>query len=224
MKRLITYCLWGEDDRYLNGLKRNIETIKEKLPDYEIMVAVNLYSDFKNEDVFVYHAPQDYYDHYLMYCRFFPASWDWIDVVYSKDLDSPILDREIEAMKEFEKSNKKALIMRDHLKHTCRILGGMWGLKKGTIPNMCRLIHENKDKYKNEWYCDQHFLEDIIYPLVRDKALIYDSFRLYSDEINIAHDFPTFRSGDEFVGMIINGDGTRKEDAHKLLRNAEHKV
>ena len=217
MTKMITYCLWGEDPKYINGLKRNIATIKEKLSDYEIMVAVNLYSDFKNEDVTVYRAPQDYYDHYLMYCRLFPASWDWIDVVYSKDLDSPILNREIEAMKEFEKSDKSFLIMRDHPLHTCRIVGGMLGIKKNTVSNMCRLIHESKERYKNEWYCDQHFLEDIIYPLVRDRALIYDSFRLYPDEINIAHDFPTFRTGDEFVGMIINADGSRIEKHHRLL-------
>lgn len=217
MRGLISYCFWGEDKKYINGLQRNIETIRKKLLGYEIMLAIEEGSNFNADVDMIYVASKEYKKHKLMFCRFFPASWEWIDVFYSKDLDSPVLDREIAAMKEFEKSDKMFHIMRDHPLHTARIVGGMWGAKYGAVPNMCRLILENKHMYKNEWYCDQHFLEDIIYPLIQEDALIHDSIGIYEDEKDIRKDFPSERKGDEFVGQVIEADGSRHEEHHKVL-------
>jgi len=245
MNKIISYCYWivgnsKNDYKYFKGLQRNIKDIENKLSEYKIYLFLPYSYDVgavgnalrkANVNTIWVNVEEINYSK-LMFYRFVPASWDNIDVMYSRDLDSPILDREIEAMKEFEESDKMFHIMRDHPYHSARILGGTWGAKKGAIPEMEQLIIDNinkfdsinqDDKHFEGWYRDQHFLEQIIYPKIRDKAMIHDSFRLYPDEKGIARDFPTKRESGEFVGMIINADGSRNEESHKILRDAERK-
>jgi hypothetical protein len=239
--KVISYCLWGDDPKYINGLIKNIEIINNKIDIlYNLIYLFVPYSEYyKYKKIFCNSVKYFVIPIYtetdlsrLMFYRFIPTSWNDVDVMYSRDLDSPILDREIAAMKEFEESDKMFHIMRDHPFHSSRVLGGTWGAKKGAIPEMEQLVKENlnkfdsinqDDKHFEGWYRDQHFLEQIIYPKIRDKAMIHDSFRLYPDEKGIARDFPTKRESDEFVGMIINADGSRNEESHKILRDAERK-
>lgn len=243
MKKIISYCLWGDDPKYLNGLTRNLSRIVSQ--EYNIMLFLPEEYELKlrgvHKDVIEYslssgllqiwYCDKKYKDYKLMFARFFPSYMADIDIMYSRDLDSPILDREIVAMKEFEESDKMFHIIRDHPDHGCRILGGTWGAKKGAIPEMQELVQKHlndfdninqDDKHFEGWYRDQHFLERIIYPKIRDKALIHDAFKLYPDEKKIISPFPTKRKSDEFVGMIINADGSRDENAHKILRDAEN--
>lgn len=64
-----------------------------------------------------------------------------VDIFVSRDLDSPIIDREREAVKIWEKSDKILHYMRDHPYHRYPILGGMWGAKvKKLDPNDTRQI------------------------------------------------------------------------------------
>jgi hypothetical protein len=118
-------------------------------------------------------------------------------------------------MKEFEESDKMFHIMRDHPYHRARILGGMWGAKHGAV-NMNKLIDDNIYKYEDKWYSDQEFLGDIVYPLIKNNALIHSPFDFYADEKITP--FPTARIGDEFVGMSLPG----VNEHHIALRNAEN--
>jgi len=47
---------------------------------------------------------------------------------HSRDLDSTIIDSEVEAVKEWRKTNYTFHIMRDHPSHNTNILGGMFGV------------------------------------------------------------------------------------------------
>jgi hypothetical protein len=208
--KIISYCLWGGNPKYINGLYRNIETIKSKLPDYKIF----LYTDKRIIIPSVDIRCSDRKQNKLMFERFTPASFS--DVMYSRDLDSPISDREIAAMKEFEQSDKLFHIMRDHPWHKTRIPGGMWGAKRGAIPEMNYLVEEYVDRYKNEWFSDQLFLADHIYDRIKGSAMIHDSFSLYPEENALP--FPIPREGDDFVGMSL----PRVEEHHKILRDAEN--
>ena len=61
--------------------------------------------------------------------RFFPTLDPQVDIFLSRDLDSPIKAREVEAVDEWVKSGKALHVMRDHPAHGVPILGGLWGAR-----------------------------------------------------------------------------------------------
>ena len=56
-----------------------------------------------------------------------------VDILMSRDLDSLINERESAAVTEWIKSPDALHIMRDHPLHKREILGGIFGIKLGTI-------------------------------------------------------------------------------------------
>ncbi|CAF1613641.1 unnamed protein product, partial [Didymodactylos carnosus] len=95
--------------------------------------------------------------------RFLPLADKFVDYYMSRDIDSPIFDREVSAVNEWIASDKMFHIMRDHPQHDTAILGGLWGIKKFEIP-----CYNRKG--------DQQFLEKYIWPLIRTNSLQHDSF------------------------------------------------
>ena len=66
----------------------------------------------------------------------FPMNWRFlttldpqVDVALSHDLDSPAIQRAMDAVNEFLNSSKLVHVMRDNPYHNVPILGGMWGIK-----------------------------------------------------------------------------------------------
>ena len=62
-----------------------------------------------------------------MIWRFFPTLDSQVDAFMSRDLDSIIKMREVEAVAEWLESGKTLHVMRDHPAHSVPMLGGMWG-------------------------------------------------------------------------------------------------
>ena len=62
-----------------------------------------------------------------MIWRFFPTLDSQVDVFMSRDLDSVVKLREVEAVEEWLESGKTLHVMRDHPQHTAHMLGGLWG-------------------------------------------------------------------------------------------------
>ena len=58
--------------------------------------------------------------------RFFPTLDTQVEIFMSRDLDSPIKPREVEAVDEWVKSEKALHVMRDHPAHGVPMLGGLW--------------------------------------------------------------------------------------------------
>ena len=58
------------------------------------------------------------------------------DLVFFRDADSRMRERDRWCMAEFEKSDKSLHIIRDHFWHKSRIMGGAWGAKKGAFPRL----------------------------------------------------------------------------------------
>ena len=50
-------------------------------------------------------------------------------------------------------------------------MGGMWGMKKGCIEDFPSFLKGIRMEYFSD---DQRFLQRVIYPLVKDKALCHD--------------------------------------------------
>ena len=86
--------------------------------------------------------------------RFLPASDDDVDIMISRDADSWLSHRERVCVDAFENNHPIFHIIRDHCYHSMKIMGGMWGCKKGTVENIEKMIKDWKES--NQSY-DQAF-------------------------------------------------------------------
>ena len=68
-----------------------------------------------------------------MIWRFLPMLDLQVDILMSRDLDSLINERESASVTEWIKSPYTLHVMRDHPLHKKEILGGLFGIKLGTI-------------------------------------------------------------------------------------------
>jgi hypothetical protein len=115
--------------------------------------------------------------------RFLPIFDPYVDYLLSRDLDSPIIQRETKTIDMWlsnEQENNFFYIARDHIEHGAVILGGLWGasmrrtryeLFNSFEPMLISCIAE---LYKKSG--DQQFLLDYIWNFFKNNALIFDSY------------------------------------------------
>jgi len=177
--KVVSYSLWGFNDIFYYGVIRNCELIRSLLPSYKIVVYIDSHYDFDRikeieklgveivliESLGRYHG---------MYWRFFACQK--YDLVLVRDLDSRITPREVELVNEWEESNKKFHIIRDHFHHNQPIMGGMWGCK-GKMENITDLINTHGEFLR--YGDDQLFLSSYIFPMAKTDCLEHTSNGLH---------------------------------------------
>ena len=178
--RLITYSLWGQNPKYLIGALRNAKLAKTIYPEwvcrFYVGACVPLPIIFQLEDmdnVEVVRKPT-IGDWRGMFWRFEPASEDNVEVMISRDTDSRLTIREKAAVLEWIDSDKGFHIMRDHPYHKFPVLGGMWGVKRGILPQMKDLI--NSFSQQDQYGTDYKFFAEKIVPIISEDALVHDEF------------------------------------------------
>ena len=205
MKKVIAFSLWGQSPRYWVGARRNIDLAAIYYPGWicRFYVEKGLPGDLlamlqgDNVEVELMERRDQFGGRFW---RFLAAADPEMDLVLSCDCDSRIGSREVAAVRAWLESGMAFHIMRDHPCHQFPILGGMWGCRKGVLPQIREMMAGWT--YADVWGCDQDFLAAMIYPLVRDCALEHS-------ELGIAfggaiQPFPTNRADREFVGQIFD--------------------
>jgi len=145
MNKLISFSLFGHDLKYQSGALKNAVLARSLYPNWtcrfyvspEIPLSVIQRLENEQADI-VRMIRKAEFDG--LFWRFLPVSEERWDVVIVRDADSPLSEREVQAVDDWLDSNKKFHIMRDHPSHTTLILGGMWGAKRGMIRNMASHI------------------------------------------------------------------------------------
>ncbi len=156
MKKIISYCLYGKDPRYLEGLVHNSNLAVQYYPDWTIRLYTDYPTDNKdlidiknghpNLDI-IYQSPE--IGHKFMFNRFDVLADKTIDFVISRDLDSRLGHKEMYAVHEWIDSNKSFHIMRDNVEHRVPILGGMWGASNKFISKIADKYFTMKTNYFN---------------------------------------------------------------------------
>jgi hypothetical protein len=199
--KVISFSLWGNNPIYTTGAIKNALLAKEVYPDWVCWFYVgkncpeHIIEELQSLSNVKVIGMSEQGDWTGMFWRFLPASDPSVDAVISRDTDSRLSVREKRAVDEWLSSDKGFHIMRDHPYHGTPILGGMWGAKRGCIPDMKNLIEDYAKG--NFWQVDQNFLKQAIYPIVKNNAIIHDE---YFDKIP----FPTQRENKFFVGMAFD--------------------
>ncbi|AGT11221.1 tetratricopeptide repeat protein [Paracoccus aminophilus] len=111
--------------------------------------------------------------------RFLASDDPEVNVFLCRDADSRLNAKELIAVQDWLRSGKPFHIMRDHIYHMELILAGMWGGQAGVLPPLGDWLAAAKREkvltYFDNRFGDQAFLADMIWPLIRNAALIHDS-------------------------------------------------
>ena len=188
VKKLITFSLWGLDEFYNYGAYENALIAKTIYPGWICRfyysnideTILKLLSKLDNVELVDMKSGHNYSN---MFWRFIPAFNGENAIVMSRDADSRLNMREKLAVDEWLKSDKDFIIMRDHVHHKTRILGGMWCSRNSLLKPLKKQFdnYSRIDKVGN----DQKFLQDIVYNHVINKSIIYDTMNFYKDEKNV---------------------------------------
>jgi hypothetical protein len=230
-KKIISFSLWGDNPIYWIGALKNINLASKYYPDWICRFYIdknsrqNLIENIKGDNVETIivdspHGSDVRYNHHGMFWRFNSSIEEDVDFFLSRDCDSRISEREVDAVNEWINSDKDFHIMRDHPAHVVPILGGMWGCKNGIMREIGLLekinnwLSNKKENYKQG--IDQEFLRDKIYNLIKDRAMEHSEFNLrFGGEIR---PFPTKRVNYEFVGDVFDENDVRHPDYWKLIK------
>jgi hypothetical protein len=224
MKNVIAYSLWGDHPMYWVGALKNIELAHKYFPGWICRFYIDknskkdLIDTIKGENVeTVLVDSKDSF--HGMFWRFYAAADPDVDIFLSRDCDCRFSDREVLAINEWLSTDKDFHIMRDHPYHTVPILGGMWGCRNGILRSdkidILDLI--NKWTHYSTKGCDQDFLGQVIYPLVKDIAMEHSEFNLQFG--GAIKPFPSVRNNYEFVGDVFDENEERHPDYWRLIKN-----
>ncbi|CAF0877061.1 unnamed protein product [Rotaria sp. Silwood1] len=139
--------------------------------------------------------------------RFLPALDPMVDFLSSRDLDSPLTQREQVVIEQFINSSYLFLTLRDHPLHGIPILGGLWSsaLYRNRLL-FFRLFSILLDKNKVQQYSfahDQTLLTELIWPKIKHQTLAFDSYTCQQFQEGQQYPFPTQRpSRDCHVGCV----------------------
>lgn len=222
-KKIISFSLWGTQPKYLVGAINNVKLAKKIYPGWicrfyigqstinEAPEYIKMLKSNSNVEIIEMNEAGDWNG---MFWRFFPISDKDVDIVISRDTDSRLSKREKRAVDEWLKSGKSFHIMRDHPYHRFKILGGMWGARKGILSDMKNMI---KIYEKGNFYqVDQNFLAEYIYPIIQSDVFIHDAF-------GDGQKFPGHRKNYEFIGDVYDEFDKRNPEYWKELIPMEGK-
>lgn len=229
MKKVISFSLYGNDPIYTIGCVRNAEIKNQIMSDWEMWV----YHDKSVNDIIlskllvlgVKLIDTDIDVKFGRLWRFLPSSESDIDYFISRDTDSRLSMRDVVSTEEWINSGKEFHIVREHpLGHHWWMNAGMWGCKKGSIINIKKLIEDYSliSTNSNDKFFDQYFLEQVIYPLTKNKSLIHAEFcDLEGISTNIKRD----RLLDDFafIGESVDEFDIPRGDQRTPIRNLYYK-
>ncbi len=209
MVNVFSFCLYGpRNPRYYLPLLENIQIVAQYFPEWKVYVYIG--SDVDPEYVKVLQSysnvvlrPTGITGEPNMICRFTAIDEPDVDIMMVRDADSLIHWRDRWAIVRFvAKPEYVAHTVRDHIHHTARLMGGLWGLRKSAGI----VIADEYIAFKNNPVDfgiahDQNFLSGRIYPKVVDKLFVhYSNGRLYEGESG--EEFPFAWTNEMYCGRI----------------------
>ena len=199
-KKVIAFSLWGRDQRYLTGALNNAIVGRYLYPGWTLRFYVDksvppeFNRQLKQNGAQVLVAPDAMpAATYGLFWRFMVEDDENVDVYIVRDADSVMNIRERVAVQAWLESGKAFHVMRDLPTHSELILAGMWGAHRGNIGNMRARVTQHLDaeqKRMNNVTTDQVFLRNVIWPIVKQDALVHDAHFNFGDPVRFDPSYP----------------------------------
>lgn len=159
LRGCFSFCLYGSYfEKYYLGLQENIALIREHYPNWDILVYAAPEAEDFIRPLGVQCIPTGKTGPVNMTYRFLPATKDDYDVVCVRDADSRIHERDRWCITHFLDSPYRMYTIRDHPYHRYRIMGGLWGKKRGPSFDP-QDLHTYSDQSSAGYTTDTRFLE-----------------------------------------------------------------
>jgi len=224
MKKIVSFCLFGNNPLYCVGMIENLKLMNEIYPEWIARV-------YYSNDV-----PHQYIDNAKKYnCelvlkernsgydgtlwRFLPLLDNDVELWISRDCDSRINYREKAAVDEWINSDKCLHIMRDSIHHNDVIQAGMFGIKNNLIKKYTidfkKILFANYDF--NNKNTDQIILKQYIWSIMINDHIAHDVQGLrWKNNNNIVKNFPKHEPiiFGLYVGQTILANNTIKRYNH----------
>jgi len=191
--KVFSFCIYGTERNYYDGLLENIQIIREYFPDFEIYIYKGICDSswkFEGDNIKVIETNRE--GGVNMYYRFLPVTF--AEIGFWRDADSRITERDRWCIQQFLKSDKLFHITRDHYWHTAKIMGCSFGWKQ---PIKYEFDIKNFTYGDDELYIAEH-----IYPQVVKDALVHTNNHAFLGEhvelITIPH-----KDKWDFIGNVI---------------------
>ena len=181
---LVSFCVYGNCKDYIEILKTNFTLLTSN--NYKVVI----FCEKENIDLISSNiADSLVMDGTIMgiknkmLWRLNPVFLNLANNLFVRDADSIITNRELQLMNDFINSKYEFHIIRDHPLHYMPIMGGLFGMKSSIYDLFYEpdIFHKMK-VCKNLYNYDQYFLSDVIYPIIKNKALIHTSSYSYKFE------------------------------------------
>ena len=218
MVNAFSFCLYGPTKPiYHDGFLENLSLIKTHYPGWVVYLYLGSDTDaaFKERmlaDPVVRVRDTGIVGSKNMINRYFAIDEADVDVCFFRDADSRIHWKDRWAIDNFMKTSYVCHIIRDSPDHNARVMGGLWGLRKGGIPSMRRLYAGWTpasagfgDPNDLEGYgVDQNFACLEVYPRVEHSVLVHFSHNQFRSETR-AVPFPFRFTNDVYCGRVQMG-------------------
>jgi protein O-GlcNAc transferase len=214
-KIVISFCIYGSNKKYCKGLCENLEIMKNHMKNFYafIYVAPDVPESYI-ETYKSYEFAKLFYTNisgaYNMMKRFLAIDEPDVQVMIVRDADSRLHNRDRTLIEHFVNSSYLFHAIRDHPFHHKEIMGGLFGIKKGAISvKMTDLIkkHNPTDSPNGVHYdYDQEFLRIHIYPIVKDKMIVYvyhPNMKKHGETVKI---IPFLLENQDYCGLAIDYD------------------
>lgn len=203
--KIISFSLWGNNPMYSVGAIENIRLARDIYPEWicrfytDDSVDASTLQSIEEEGAEVVRVGKRKGDNHGMFWRFYANDDPRMSVFISRDCDSRLNHRERVAVDEWLSSDRVLHVMNDYSAHHVPIMGGMWGLKRGAIPNIIEMI-DRWGKYKNKGD-DQDFLAAEVWPLLSRQCMRHTSIgNNHGGEFWIFPEHQEMRYGGTYVG------------------------
>ncbi len=180
----VAFSLWGANSTYCDGAIANALTMKDHYPGWEAVFFVGEGVPDSTRDALdeagalVIDGCRDHAEIPPGFWRFLVHDMPGTRRYLVRDCDSRISARERVAVTEWINSGRGYHIVRDHILHFELMLGGVWGGTAGRNFVMKERIESFSARATAGWGYgfDQRFLQEMIWPWIRDDALVHDSY------------------------------------------------
>lgn len=175
-RRVVSFSLWGNAHRYLQGMQINAVLVPRFYPEWELWVYMDqgltdLADTLRALCPRIRLIPRSGSGGLLW--RFAPAGTEGVEAMISRDADSRPSAVERRLVDEWLASGKQAHSIHAHPAHGMIFMGGLTGLRGGVLTDFEREASAWIATHGTGYNTDQLFLDQRVYPRVRGSYLIH---------------------------------------------------
>jgi hypothetical protein len=182
-ENVISYCLWGNDQRYIVPLLENLKLRSHLFPAWTIRIYIDnsvsgdVLGKLRNGGADLIDKSSEsgapFYRRLLW--RFEVANDRAVRRFLVRDADSLLSVKERVAVDAWLATDSYFHVMRDFYTHTDLMLAGMWGGVANVLPDLKKLWDAYRSSKMQGRTADQRFLGDAVWPTASQSCVIHDS-------------------------------------------------